>query len=284
MMQVENEGSAGTAADAELPEGVKIFGSVLQALRKAARLTQEEFGPLVQYSADYIAKIEQGKRFPPPDLPERTRPVLGDVAASVLAAAAKDLRRKAGLASWFRHWAKIEQDALTLQSYECHVIPGLLQPEPYMREVMRCYLPPLTDTQVEAQVAARLERQGLIPERGNTAFSFIIEQHLVERDLGGPAVTECLIDHLLRCARLRNVEILIMPTRRREHAGLNGPLHLAETPSREWIGYVESHEASLLYTDRNQVGTLLQRYGRMRGQALDSEASTSLLEHMRGAL
>ncbi|CAL9423124.1 helix-turn-helix domain-containing protein [Streptomyces sp. NPDC050585] len=283
MAQGANEENGTAAADTDLPEGLKIFGSVLQNLRRSAGLTQEEFAPRVRYSAGYIAKIEQGKRFPPPDLPERCRPVLGEMAAGVLTTVAKDLRRKAGLASWFRQWAKIEEEALTLYAYECHVVPGLLQPESYMRQVMRCYLPPLTDEQVEIQVAARLERQALISERGNTAFSFIIEQHLIERGLGGQVVTQNLIDHLLRCAQLRNVELLIMPTRRVEHAGLNGPLHLAETPSREWIGYVESHEASLLYTDRNEVGTLLQRYGRMRGQALDSEASMSLLERMRGA-
>jgi transcriptional regulator with XRE-family HTH domain len=279
----DGEGRGGGAPDTELPEGLRVFGSVLKALRRAARLTQEEFAPQVRYSVDYIAKIEQGKRFPPSDLPERSGPVLGEVAASVLKAAAKDLRRRAGLASWFRQWAEIEEEALTLYAYECRVVPGLLQPEPYMREVHGSYLPPLTDAQLEAQVAARMERQRLLAERGNTAFSFIIEQHVIERELGGSGVTRSLIDHLLDRASLRNVELLIMPRRRITHAGLNGPLYLAETPDREWVGYTEAHDASHLFTEPNQVGAMLQRYGRMRGQALDSEASLSLLEHMRGA-
>ncbi|WP_175410265.1 helix-turn-helix transcriptional regulator [Streptomyces sp. TRM64462] len=271
------------SGDEELSEGLQVFGAVLKALRQGAGLTQESFAPRVRYSVHYIAKIEQGKRFPPHDLAERTRPVLGDAAAGALRAAAKKLSRKAGLASWFQHWADIEEQALTLYAYECRVVPGLLQPEPYMREVMNCYLPPLTDKQVETQVAARLERQALLTERANTAFGFIIEQHAIERNLGGPTVTRRLVDHVLACARLRNVEVLVMPRRRTAHAGLDGPMYLAETPDREWIGYVEAHEASLLYTDPHQVGTLLQRYGRMRGQALDSEASMSLLEQLRGA-
>ncbi|MEU3447306.1 helix-turn-helix transcriptional regulator [Streptomyces thermolilacinus] len=283
MAQGAKEENGTATADADLPEGLKIFGSVLQNLRKMAGLTQEEFAPRVRYSAGYIAKIEQGKRFPPPDLPERCRPVLGEVAANVLLTVAKDLRRKAGLASWFRQWAKTEEEALSLYSYECRVIPGLLQPEPYMREVLGSRLPPMTDEQLEVQVASRLERQRLLTERSTTAFSFIIEQHLIERGLGGSAVTRSLMDHLLCCARLRNVEVLIMPRQRVSHAGLDGSLYLAETPSREWLGYVESHDASLLFSEVNQVSALLQRYGRMRGQALDSEASMSLLEHMRGA-
>ncbi|CAL9418249.1 helix-turn-helix domain-containing protein [Streptomyces sp. enrichment culture] len=283
MAQGAKEENGTAAADADLPEGLKIFGSVLQNLRKMAGLTQEEFAPRVRYSAGYIAKIEQGKRFPPPDLPERCRPVLGEIAAGVLATVAKDLRRKAGLASWFRQWADIEAQALSLYAYECRVVPGLLQPEPYMREVLSSHLPPMTDEQLEVRVASRLDRQRLLTDRGNTAFSFIIEQHLIERGLGGPAVTRSLVEHLLHCAQLRNVELLIMPSKRVTHAGLDGSLYLAETPSREWLGYVEGHEASLLLSEVNQVGTLLQRYGRMQGQALDSEASINFLEHLRGA-
>ncbi|MEU7564831.1 helix-turn-helix domain-containing protein [Streptomyces fradiae] len=278
-----NEEGNATAAETELPEGLKIFGSVLQSLRRAAGLTQEELAARVRYSPGYIAKIEQGRRFPPVDLPARSQPALGEVAANVLSAVVKDLRRRTGLATWFRQWAEIEEEALTLYAYECRVVPGLLQPEPYMREVLGSHLPPLTDAQVESQAAARLARQELLTKRANTTFGFIVEQHVIERGLGGTEVTRHLIDHLLTCARLRNVELLIMPRSRIAHAGLSGPLYLAETPGHEWVGYVESHEASLLYTDPKQVGTLLQRYGRMQGQALDSETSASLLEQLRGA-
>ncbi|OII64743.1 transcriptional regulator [Streptomyces sp. CC53] len=267
----------------EVSEGLQVYGAVLQAFRQDAGYTQESFAPKIRYSVHYIAKIEQGRRFPPRDLPERVEPVLGPTAAGALKAAAKKLNRKAGLASWFQHWAEVEEQALTLNAYECRVVPGLLQPEAYMREVMNCYLPPLTDEQLELQVAARLARQRLLTERGTTMFSFVMEQHLVERELGGPEVTRNLISHLLSCARLRNVELLVMPRRRTAHAGLEGSLYLAEGPDHEWVGYVEGHQASLLYNDPNQVSTLLQRYGRMRGQALDPEASIRLLEQLRGA-
>jgi hypothetical protein len=64
----------------------------------------------VRYSAAYVAKIEQGKRFPPADLPARAEEVLGPVALKVLTAAARSLTRRAGLASWFRQWAGIEEE------------------------------------------------------------------------------------------------------------------------------------------------------------------------------
>lgn len=155
-----DHGSSTTAGgDPELSDSLRTFGAVLKALREAHQLTQEEFAPRVRYSTAYVAKIEQGKRFPPENLPGRAEDVLGPVAGKVLGAAMRSLRRKAGLASWFLQWAGIEEEAITLYAYECRGIPGLLQSEGYIRAVFDRRLPPLSEQQFEQQVAARLQRQ-----------------------------------------------------------------------------------------------------------------------------
>ncbi|MEU0130550.1 helix-turn-helix transcriptional regulator [Streptomyces sp. NPDC006289] len=277
-------GGGGSCGEPELSDSLKTFGAVLKALRDEARLTQEQFAPQVQYSAAYIAKIEQGKRFPPRELLDRSEEVLGATAARVLAAAAKSLTRKVGLASWFLQWAAIEEDTTSLYAYECRVIPGLLQPEPYIQALFDRHLPPLTQEQFERQVAARLARQQLLNDRPNTTFSFIIEQALVERRLGGPRVTKALLDHLLLVGRYRNVEIQVMPLVQEDHAGFEGEMYLAETADHRWAGYVEGHGTSMLIGDPKAASHMLQRYGKMRSQALSHQATTSLLERMRGAL
>ncbi|WP_328937456.1 helix-turn-helix domain-containing protein [Streptomyces tauricus] len=282
-MTTDLDGS-GTAASSEPEDSLKTFGSVLKALREAEGLTQEEFAPRVRYSTAYVAKIEQGKRFPPETLPGRAGEALGPVAGKVLAAAAKSLRRKAGLASWFLQWAGIEEEAITLYAYECRGIPGLLQPEWYIRALFERQLPPLTADQIGRQVAARTERQQLLSERPNTAFSFIIEQCILERHVGGTAVTKAVIDHLLELGRRTNIEIQIMPTRQEDHTGIDGQMYLAESPGNQWFGYVEGHRSSALIAASSEVSILLQRYGKLRSQALDCRATVSLLEQMRGAL
>ncbi|WP_424211369.1 helix-turn-helix domain-containing protein [Streptomyces sp. BI20] len=274
----------GTNNEPELSDSLKTFGAVLKVLREEAGLTQEEFAPRVRYSAHYIAKIEQGKRFPPGDLAERAEEPLGVVAAKVLAAAARSLTRKAGLASWFHKWAEIEEEAVSLYAYECRAIPGLLQPEAYIRAIFDRRLPPLSEEQIERQVTARLERQQLLVNRPNTAFSFIIEQALLERNMGGVEVTRCLLDHLLAQGARRNIEIQIMPLRQEDHAGVDGLMYLAETPQHQWVGYSEGQQSSILITDPKDVSAMLQRYGKLRSQALGREATVSLLEQMRGAL
>ncbi|MEU0844961.1 helix-turn-helix transcriptional regulator [Streptomyces sp. NPDC005962] len=269
-------------SEPEVSDSLKTFGAVLKALRDEGGLTQEQFAPRVRYSVTYVAKIEQGRRFPPKELVPRTEEVLGPLAARVLGAAYRTLMRKAGLASWFSPWADIEEEAVSLYTYECRAIPGLLQPEPYIRTAFEQRLPPLSEKQIETQVTARLERQRLLTERPNTAFSFVIEQALLDRGFGGVEVTKALLDHLLEQMNRRNVEIQVMPLRRETHAGIDGLMYLAETPQHEWLGYSEGQQSSVLITNPKDVSAMLQRYGKLRSQALGHEATMNLLEQMRG--
>ncbi|MFE3249152.1 helix-turn-helix domain-containing protein [Streptomyces sp. NPDC059209] len=278
------DGSGGVSSEPETSDSLKTFGAVLKALREEAGLTQEEFAPRVQYSVHYIAKIEQGKRFPPKSLPDRAGVVLGPVAKRVLTAGARSLTKGAGLASWFRKWAIIEETAISLYAYECRAIPGLLQPEAYVRALFERRLPPLTEGQIELQITARMERQRLLSERENTAFCFIIEQCVLERRTGGARVTRTVIDHLLEQGARRNVEIQVMPTRQEEHVGADGLMYLAETTDNQWLGYSEGQLSSNVIAAPNDVSILLQRYGKLRSQAHSHEATVSLLERLRGAL
>ncbi len=161
---------------------LKMFGEIVKTFRKRARLTQEQFAPLVGYSLQTIASIEQGRRLPPRDFveraDERSRRVRRAAGGSKASGAA------AGAGGWFRQWARLEAAAISLYTYECRVIPGLLQTEAYARALFTDQLPPLDDEQIEAQLAARLERQELLRDRPNTAFSFILEEHLFLRQYG----------------------------------------------------------------------------------------------------
>lgn len=266
----------------EYSESLKSFGEVLKVLRKRAGLTQEQFAPMVRYSVPMVASIEQGRRFPPPLFVERAESVLDGL--GVLKAAAKHLSRRPGLASWFRQWAQLEREAITLYTYECRLIPGLLQTEAYARTLFAEQLPPLGDEQIEAHLTARLDRQELLRQRPNTAYSFILEEHLLLRRTGGAAVTVELIDHLLELTSLRNIEIQIMPLVRERHAGLHGPMQLLETPENRWFGYCEGQESGQFISDPKVVSVLHMRYARMRSQALSLEDTVSLLRQMRGAL
>ncbi|MFJ4421678.1 helix-turn-helix domain-containing protein [Streptomyces bobili] len=277
------DGQVGTGSgEPETSDSLRTFGAVVQALREHQGLSREEFGRLVGYSKHTVASVELGRRMPDEDLIEATEAVLGNTGA--LRRAAEHLGRQPGLAAWFRRWAGLEKRAVALSTYESRMIPGLLQTEAYARTLFTEQLPPLDDEQIEVQWAARAERQKLLRSRTNTAFSFILEEHLLLRRTGGVEVTRELVGNLLEMGNLRNVEIQLMPTVRESHAGLDGPVQLLETPANKWFGYCEGQRGGLLVSDPKEVSILHMRYARMRSQALTLQDSTSLLRQMRGDL
>ncbi|MFG2289996.1 Scr1 family TA system antitoxin-like transcriptional regulator [Streptomyces sp. NPDC048595] len=265
------------------PSGsLRTFGAVYQGFRENAGYTQETLAPVIRYSAHYIGSVEQGRRLPSRKFVDRSEEALN--ANGVLRKAAKRLSKQPGLARWFREWAELEKQAISLYTYECRLVPGLLQTEAYARTLFEHRLPLLYDEQVEAQVAARLNRQRMLVERQSTAFSFIVDEHVFLRRTGGRDITRELIDHVLERTALRNVEVQVMPLERDVHAGMDGPMRLLETPDNEWFGYCEGQESSQFISDPKTISTLHMRYAKLRSQALTPEDSRGLLTKMRGAL
>lgn len=96
----------------EPSDSMKTFGAMVQALRKHAGLSREQLGEQVRYSKHMVASIEVGRRMPPPDFVERAEPVFGNTGA--LRESVQHLVRRPGLARWFREWARLETEAITL--------------------------------------------------------------------------------------------------------------------------------------------------------------------------
>ncbi|OKJ77765.1 DNA-binding protein [Streptomyces sp. CB02460] len=283
-MAYGNSGAAG-GSEPEASDSMRTFGAVVHALREHAGLTREAFGALVGYSKHTIASIEQGRRMPEPGFVQSAEPVLGNTGA--LRKAAPYLTRQAGLASWFVQWARLEATAISLYTYDCRVIPGLLQTEGYARAVISNVPPVPGPEELEERITARMARQELLSvnRKPPTAFSFIVEQSVLERHTGGDEVTRELLDHLIELIESNwNVEFQIMPTRRVTHAGTDGPIVLAETPEHRWFAYSEGQENGRLISDPKEISVLQQRYAKLRSQALTPEDSLSLLKRMRGAL
>lgn len=205
-------------------------------------------------------------------------------AFGVIRIAAKQLTRRRGLAKWFRRWAELEEGAVTLNTYESRSVPGLLQPESYARALIAAVLPLPTADETEARITARLKRQRVLHHTPYTIFSFILDEAVIERQTGGPEVTIELIDHLLACARLPNVDLQIMPRISPEHAGLGGPFCLLETEENDWFGYSEGQQTGQVVSNPKDISLLHQRYAKLRIQALNPRDSVGLLMRMRGTL
>ncbi|GAA4670414.1 helix-turn-helix transcriptional regulator [Streptomyces chumphonensis] len=264
-------------------DSLRTFGAVVQALREHAGLTRAQFAEHVRFSKHTVESVELGRRMPDEQFIERAEAVLGNTGA--LRRAARHLTRgEPGLAAWFRRWARLEREAVSLCTYECRLVPGLLQSEAYARAVFDNGIPLLTDEQLEAQVTARLERQEMLSARPQVPFSFIVEQSVFHRRLGGEEVLRDQINHVLEHTRPRNVTLQLMPLNAEYHACLDGPVRLLESPQGRRYAYSEGQQNGRLILGLKEVALLHQRYDTLRSQALPPKESRDLLERLRGEL
>jgi transcriptional regulator with XRE-family HTH domain len=272
---------SGSNAGSESSASLRVFGALVKFFRKQAGITQEEFAPLVGYSVETVASIEQGRRLPSGKFVDGAERVLD--AGGALKEAARYLERTKGLANWFVQWAQLEKTAICIYSFENRMIPGPLQIEPYAQTLFEKQVPLMSEEDIGDKMIARAERTELLTSRPKTVYGFIIEESALRRQIGGPEVHRAQIDHLLHMAEQRNIEIQVMPQSRDHHAGIAGAFWLLETPENRWLGYSEGQKNGLLISDPGVVSVLQLRYVRMRSQALSPEDSLSLLREIQGA-
>ncbi|MFE7394754.1 Scr1 family TA system antitoxin-like transcriptional regulator [Streptomyces sp. NPDC057582] len=262
-------------------DSLRTFGAVVQALREHAGLSRIELGARVQYSKHTVESVELGRRMPDGVFVERAEEALGNTGA-LRKAACHLTRGEAGLAAWFRRWARLEREAVSLCTYECRLVPGLLQSEAYARAVFEGTIPLRTDVELGEQLAARMERKAMMRERPTVPFSFIVEEHVFRRRFGGVEMMRELVDHVLELTAPRNVTLQVVPLEAGLHACLDGPVQVLETPEGRRLGYSEGQKNGRLISDPKEVSVLCQRYDTLRSQALSPNESRALLERLRG--
>ncbi|AVH96080.1 XRE family transcriptional regulator [Streptomyces sp. WAC00288] len=265
----------------------RALGKILKVLRRNAGLSQAELAHVVHCSEDLVSAIERGVRTPQPDFLVRVDPVVQ--AGGALAAAADDVREALARArvrhpDWFRSYAHEEAEALALHYYAPQVAPGILQTPGYADAVFRHRRPLYDDATIEKLLTDRLARQVIFEKQPAPTMSFVIEEEVLRRPLGGRAAFREQLKRLIEVAELRNVHIQIMPTEREEHPALDGEFTLLTLKGRREVAYVENYQRARLITDPEEVRMYTERYGIMRAQALTPRESLEFIEKLLGEL
>jgi transcriptional regulator with XRE-family HTH domain len=281
----QGEGQGGREDAGPRPEDepgsgvVTAFGRQLKLLRVRAGLERPEFGKLMGYAGQSIASFEQGRRIPPPRFIDRADEVLD--AGGVLKALKEEVGR-ARYPAFFRDAARLEAGAVGLSVYAALAVPGLLQTTEYAKAVFQMQRPLLDDDVIEQRLAARMARQEIFTHRSAPLLSFIIEEMVLRKPIGGRATLREQLEQILLMGQNRNVEIQVMPTDREDHAGLGGPFNLIDTAEGRRIAYTEVQDDSRLYTSAGKIRELEARYGILRSQALTPCESLAFIEELLG--
>lgn len=255
------------------------YGKLLRLHRDRAGLTQQELAHTLGYSVELVASIEQGRRPAQTVFTEAAESALN--ANGTLAVLQEDVDL-AKLPAFFQDFALIETGAISRYDFEPLLIPGLLQTEEYARALFTAHCPPLEDEIIEQHVEGRLGRQKLLTRTPLVESCFIIGEAALTTVVGGAAVMEGQLQHLLQQGSMRNVEIQVMSSDRGFHPGHNGAMVVLETLEHRRVGYIESQDMGLVITNPAKVSAFGLRYGKLRTQALNAEESARLIERVAG--
>ncbi|MGP3952626.1 helix-turn-helix domain-containing protein [Streptomyces sp. 7N604] len=265
----------------------RAIGKQVKLLRERAGWTQKELGDRLGYGEDQISSLERGRRTPQPEFLEAADELLG--AGGLLKAQKEDVVRAKARArvrhpAWFRDYARLEADAVELHHYSNQIVPGLLQTEDYARAIFSMRRPLLDEQTIERRVADRVARQEMFDRWPAPVASFVLEEVILHRPLGGRAVQAAQLKQLLRIGRLRTVELQVMPTDREEHPSTGGPFILLTPKGRRQVAYTEVQGQNRLIIDPEEVRIIASRYGILRAQALTPRESLALVEKLLGEL
>ncbi|MFI5616517.1 Scr1 family TA system antitoxin-like transcriptional regulator [Streptomyces sp. NPDC051567] len=259
---------------------MKMVGAQVAVCRVAKHLTQKQLGDLIGLHSETVASIEQGRRVLMPDVAELMDRALG--LPGVLTVAATQMPQVDVTPPWVEEYLDLEFRALALSWYDTLVVPGLLQTDDYARAVFGCRIPAMGEVEIDLQITNRMQRQQILTRPIPPVLSFILWEPIIRTRISGDEVYWKQMQHLRTCMDRPTMSIQILPLSRDTHAGLDGPFILLETPERQVLGYSETQQGSHLVSDPNEVGILTQRYGMLRSQALNVDATRDLLDQLLG--
>jgi len=241
-----------------------LLGAQLRRLREAKRITLEDAGRVIRASHSKISRLETGRvGFKDRDISDLL--TFYGVTDEKERASLRALAQRANapgwwhdysdiLPSWFEAYVGLEEVATQVRAYEVQFVPGLLQSEDYARAVTLLGHDDELPREVERRVRLRMARQAVLERAEPPNVWAVVDEAVLRRPAGSPAVMQGQLKHLLDLAERPNITIQIMPFRAGGHSAAGGAfsiLRFAE-PDLPDVVYLEQLTSSL-YLDKPEV-------------------------------
>lgn len=270
-----------------------VLGKRLQDLREKAGLSYERAGRALDVTHATIRRMEKaevGLKLPYVEKLLRTYGVTDPEEVEGFLSLAREANRPGWwhrfrdvLPEWFNTFVSLEGEANLIRAYEPHYVPGLLQTEDYARAVLRAGMPHAPESEIERNVALRMERQSLLTRENSPMLWVVMDETVLRRPIGGPDVMRDQITRLIDAATLSNIRLQIMPFDAGPHPAMYGPFHIFRFPIQELpdIAYTESLVSGSYYDQRDDVSAFLEALDRMCAQAAPAQTTQAILSGIR---
>ncbi|MEV0719537.1 helix-turn-helix transcriptional regulator [Asanoa sp. NPDC050611] len=269
-----------------------VVGAHLRRLREAAGVSREDAGYHVRGSASKISRMELGRvGFKERDISDLLTlyGVVDEAQREPLLTLARDSRSDGWwhryddvLESWFGTYVGLEEAATTIRAYEVQFVPGLLQTADYTRGLVLSGLPDVPPPEVDKRVKLRLERQRILDRTPPATYWVVMDEAALRRPVGGRAVMQAQLQHLLDVAERPNITIQVMPLRRGTHTADGGAFSMLRfaDPDLPDVVYVEQLVSALYLDKPEHVERYRQAMERLTVAALSPGDTTEFLERL----
>lgn len=250
------------------------YGFELRRAREAAGLTQAALGSIVFCTGSLIGQIETTLKVPTREFSERVDAALGtDGTFSRLVGLV--LRNQ--LPSWFQPYAEMEAKAAYISAFQAHVVYGLLQTTAYARALLGVR----ADGDIDAKVAARLDRQRILDRNEPPVMWVVLSEAVLHQEIGGREVMREQLAHLLTMQKRKWLDIQVLPFEAGAHTGLMGSFNLLRFANDPDIVYTEDFIQGHMTANPEAFKEGSARYDHLQAAALSVEDSAALIARVR---
>ncbi|MFJ4541746.1 helix-turn-helix domain-containing protein [Streptomyces tibetensis] len=270
------------------------LGATMRKLRSRTGLTLEEAGRLVGVSKATVSRYET-----------TAGPVKWLVvdalcreygATDAERRAVVNLAKNAKEQGWWNSFADsipesmnllltLEDEAVRENHFCCVYVPGLLQTRAYSTALQEANEVPLESAEIERLVDIRMKRQHLLSRPKPLHLWAILDESVVRRVVGSPAVMKEQLDRLLEANESPHVTLQVLPFSKGAHAAALGSFVIIGGPESALdVVYVDFHTGSLFLEKEEELERYRLAFEYLRAQALDMEASSALIHRARKEL
>jgi transcriptional regulator with XRE-family HTH domain len=220
------------------------LGKQLKKARIAAGYaSQDALAAALGFERSTITKAESGARPPTDDVFKKWCEVCGITAEvrDVLVGLNVVARRADGpVPTWFEGYLEVEGLAYAILIWQPMIVPGQLQTPGYARALFLAE--ELDGDKVAEMVAARLARQVIFDRTDPPHAVFVLDESVLHRLIGSPAVMAEQLAHIAEMSERPNVSIHILPSENGANVGLFGGFFIASSEGRPDVLLMETVE------------------------------------------
>jgi transcriptional regulator with XRE-family HTH domain len=269
-----------------------LLGAQFRRLREAAGFTPEQAGHEIRASRSKISRMETGQvGFKARDITDLL--TLYGVTDERERSRFLRLTKRSGqpdwwteysdvVPGWFENYLGLESVSSAIRSFEAQFVSGLFQTEDYARAVTRLGHQAAPDAEIERRVELRVKRQELLSRMGRPRIWSILDEAVLRRPVGGPAVMRAQFRRLVEVAGIPGVTVQVVPFARGGHAGASGSFSVLRFGERDLpdVVYAEQLTSAVYLEQRPDVEHYLAVVDQLSGEALRPADTIRFIEQV----